>query len=52
MSVSNTRPITPDLIAYQVDVKDEHGFANATPPRRGVQIAPDDPPVVREPDED
>jgi hypothetical protein len=30
-----------------VDVKDVHGFANSTPPRRGVQISPDDPPVVR-----
>jgi hypothetical protein len=37
----------PDLIAYQVEVKDKNGFANATPPRRGIQIAPDDPPVVR-----
>src|SRR5262245_15197530 len=37
----------PDLIAYQVEVKDLNGFANATPPRRGIQIAPDDPPVVR-----
>lgn len=39
--------LTPDLIAYSVAVKDAHGFANATPPRRGIQIAPDDPPVVR-----
>lgn len=39
--------LTPDLIAYQVEVKDEFGFANSTPPRRGIQISPDDPPVVR-----
>ena len=39
--------LTPDLIAYSVDVKDANGFANSTPPRRGIQIAPDDPPVVR-----
>jgi hypothetical protein len=39
--------LAPDLIAYQVEVKDKNGFANATPPRRGIQIAPDDPPVVR-----
>ena len=39
--------LAPDLIAYQVDVKDLNGFANATPPRRGIQISPDDPPVVR-----
>lgn len=39
--------LTPDLIAYFVEVKDEFGFANSTPPRRGIQISPDDPPVVR-----
>jgi hypothetical protein len=39
--------LTPDLIAYQVEVKDTYGFANSTPPRRGIQIAPDDPPLVR-----
>lgn len=39
--------LSPDLIAYQVEVKDKNGFANSTPPRRGIQIAPDDPPVVR-----
>jgi hypothetical protein len=39
--------LTPDLIAYSVDVKDANGFANSTPPRRGIQIAADDPPVVR-----
>jgi hypothetical protein len=42
-----TFDLAPDLIAYQVDVKDVNGFANSTPPRRGIQIAPDDPPVVR-----
>ena len=39
--------LTPDLVAYRVEVEDKHGFANSTPPRRGIQIAPDDPPVVR-----
>jgi hypothetical protein len=39
--------LTSDLIAYTVDVKDANGFANATPPRRGIQISPDEPPVVR-----
>jgi hypothetical protein len=39
--------LTSDLLAYSVEVKDENGFANATPPRRGIQIAPDEPPVVR-----
>ena len=43
----STFDLTPDLIAYQVEVKDVNGFANSTPPRRGIQIAPDDPPVVR-----
>lgn len=44
---SGTFDLTPDLIAYSVAVKDVNGFANSTPPRRGIQIAPDDPPVVR-----
>src|SRR5262245_612700 len=42
-----TFPLIPALSAYQVDVKDVNGFANATPPRRGIQIAPDDAPIVR-----
>jgi hypothetical protein len=42
-----TFELTPDLIAYTVEVKDEYGFANSTPPRRGIQISPDDPPIVR-----
>jgi hypothetical protein len=39
--------LSHDLIAYTVDVKDANGFANATPPRRGIQISSDEPPVVR-----
>lgn len=39
--------LTGDLVAYRVEVKDVYGFANATPPRRGIQPAPDDPPAVR-----
>jgi hypothetical protein len=42
-----TFDLTADLIAYRIDVKDLNGFANSTPPRRGIQISPDDPPVVR-----
>lgn len=42
-----TFDLAADLIAYQVDVKDTFGFPNSTPPRRGIQIAPDEPPVVR-----
>jgi hypothetical protein len=44
---TGTFDLTPDLIAYRVDVEDENGFANSTPPRRGIQIAPDEPPTVR-----
>ena len=39
--------LTPDLLAYRIEVKDRNGFANSTPPRRGIRIAPDEPPVVR-----
>jgi len=39
--------LTSDLIAYHIDVKDVNGFSNSTPPRRGIQIAPDEPPIVR-----
>jgi hypothetical protein len=37
----------PDVIGYRIEVRDRNRFANATPPRRGIQILPDDPPVVR-----
>ncbi|WP_020473763.1 hypothetical protein [Zavarzinella formosa] len=42
-----TFDLTPDLIAYRVEVKDVHGFANSTPPRRGILLAPDEAPMVR-----
>lgn len=42
-----TFELSGDLVAYRVEVKDENGFANSTPPRRGIQIAPDEAPVVR-----
>jgi len=31
---------------YRVDVADENGFANLTPPRRSIALQPDRPPVV------
>jgi hypothetical protein len=34
------------LLAYRIEVKDQFGFANSSPPRRGVAIASDDPPHV------
>lgn len=42
-----TFDLTSDLIAYRIIVKDVHGFENATPPRRGILIAPDEAPMVR-----
>lgn len=42
-----TFDLTADLIAYRVQVKDRHGFDNATPPRRGIALAPDEAPMVR-----
>ena len=31
---------------YRIEVADENGFANLTPPRRGISVTPDDPPRV------
>ncbi len=39
--------LTTDLVAYRIEVQDRNGFANATPPRRGIQISADEPPLVR-----
>ncbi len=33
-------------VAYRVEVLDENEFANLNPPRRGILMAPDDPPRV------
>jgi hypothetical protein len=38
--------IPPKAVAYRVEVADDNGFANRTPPRRGITAAPDDPPRV------
>lgn len=32
--------------AYRIEVTDENGFTNLTPPRRGISVTPDDPPRV------
>jgi hypothetical protein len=32
--------------SYRVQVVDENGFANSNPPRRGIHLAPDEPPHV------
>jgi len=33
-------------LAYRIGVEDKHGFANATPPKRGIAIMPAEPPRV------
>lgn len=33
-------------LAYRVEVIDEHGFGALNPPRRGITLAPDEPPRV------
>ena len=35
-----------NLLAYKIEVKDQFGFASASPTRRGIALAPDDPPHV------
>lgn len=37
--------------AYRIEVTDENGFANLTPPRRGIAVLPDRPPLVTLTDE-
>jgi hypothetical protein len=39
-------PLDSRFVAYRIDVKDQHGFENDAPPRRGIALAPDDPPLV------
>lgn len=38
--------LPPRPSGYRVEVADEYGFANAHPPRRGINLAPDEPPRV------
>ena len=38
--------LPPRPTGYRVEVTDRNGFANANPPRRGITLAPDDPPRV------
>jgi hypothetical protein len=42
-----TFTLPPRPTAYRIEVTDKNGFANATPPRRGITLAPDDPPRVQ-----
>jgi hypothetical protein len=42
-----TFTIASNLVAYRVDVIDHNGFHNLIPPRRGIKIIPDEPPLVR-----
>lgn len=46
-TVSLRFPLPPRPSAYRVEVEDEYGFANLHPPRRGISLAPDNPPMVR-----
>lgn len=45
-SAQGTFDLRPDEIGYRVLVEDRNGFANSTPPRRGVAIVADEPPRV------
>lgn len=38
--------LPPRPSGYRIEVADEYGFANAHPPRRGINLAPDEPPRV------
>jgi hypothetical protein len=38
--------LPPRPSGYRIEVDDEHGFANSHPPRRGINLAPDEPPRV------
>lgn len=38
--------LPPRPSGYRIEVADRHGFVNAGPPRRGITLAPDDPPRV------
>lgn len=41
-----TFDIDPAQFAYRIEVEDEHGFANAYPPQRGIAVIKDEPPEV------
>lgn len=38
--------IPNNAVGYRIHVTDDNGFANLNPPRRGIGLAPDDPPRV------
>jgi hypothetical protein len=45
-SAEGTFTLRRNLLAYRVEVKDEHGFTNSAPPRRGIALSADEPPHV------
>ena len=44
--VSTQFELPPRPAAYRVELVDENGFTNVNPPRRGITLAPDEPPRV------
>ncbi len=45
-TASLTAELPANVVAYRVHAIDENDFANLNPPRRGIGVAPDDPPRV------
>ncbi len=45
-SASCAFELPPRPSGYRIEVVDDNGFANTNPPRRGITIAPDEPPRV------
>jgi hypothetical protein len=46
LEAEGTFDLRPEEVAYRVVVKDDHDFDNLPPPRRGIRIIPEDPPLV------
>lgn len=45
-TATTTFAIPPGVNGYRVEVTDDFGFNNLTPPRRGISVLPDRPPTV------
>ena len=45
-SASYSFELPPRPSGYQIEVTDDHGFTNTNSPRRGITLAPDEPPRV------
>jgi hypothetical protein len=45
-AASATFAIPPGVNGYRIEVTDDFGFVNLTPPRRGISVLPDRPPTV------